>query len=54
MTIRDAQEQEASRSIIRGKSSQQGLSEMAGIAFMSEGADMVAHLICEDRATSRW
>jgi hypothetical protein len=38
MAMQDAQEQEASRSIIRGKSSEQGLSKMAGIAFVSEGA----------------
>jgi hypothetical protein len=38
MTMQDAQEQEASRSMIRGKSSQTGPSEMVGIAFVSEGA----------------
>jgi hypothetical protein len=36
--MQDAQEQEASRSMIRGKSSQTGPSEMVGIAFVSEGA----------------
>jgi hypothetical protein len=41
MTMQDAQEQEASRSIIRGKSSQTGPSESAGIAFKSEGAARV-------------
>jgi hypothetical protein len=37
MTMQDAQKQEASRSI-GSKSSEQGPSEMAGRAFMSEGA----------------
>jgi hypothetical protein len=34
MAMQDAQEQEASRSIIKGKSSKQGPSEMPGIAFV--------------------
>jgi hypothetical protein len=38
MTMQDVEEQEASRSMIRGKSSKQGLSEMAWIAFVSVGA----------------
>jgi hypothetical protein len=38
MTMQDDQEQEASRSMIRGNSSQTSPSEMAGIAFMSEDA----------------
>jgi hypothetical protein len=33
----DAQVQEASRSMVRGKSLKKGPSEMAGIAFVSEG-----------------
>jgi hypothetical protein len=36
--MQDAQEQEASRSMIRVKSSKKAPSEMAGIAFVSEGA----------------
>jgi hypothetical protein len=38
MTMQDAQGQEASRSMIIGKSSQTGPSEMAGITFVLEGA----------------
>jgi hypothetical protein len=38
MTMQDAQEQEASRSMIKGKSSKTGSSEMAGITSVSEGA----------------
>ena len=38
MTMQDAREQEDSRSIIKGKSSQIGLSESTGIDFKSEGA----------------
>ena len=38
MTMQDAQEEEAYRSMIRGKSSKTSLSEMVGIAFVSEGA----------------
>jgi hypothetical protein len=39
MAMQDAQEQEASRSMFKGnKSSKKGLNEMAGIAFISEGA----------------
>jgi hypothetical protein len=37
MAIQYAQEQETSRSMIRGKSSQKGPSKMAGITFVSEG-----------------
>jgi hypothetical protein len=55
MTMQDAQEQEASRSMIRGKSSKTGPSKMAGIDFVSEGATnqvdwraaMVADLIAK-------
>jgi hypothetical protein len=54
MTMQDAQKQEASRSI-GNKSSKTGPSEMAGIAFVSEGATnqvdwratMVADLIAK-------
>jgi hypothetical protein len=38
MTMQDAREQEASRSMIRGKSSKKDPSKMAGIAFCLEGA----------------
>jgi hypothetical protein len=38
MAMQDAQKQEASRSIGRGQVFEQGLSEMAGIASVSEGA----------------
>jgi hypothetical protein len=39
MAMQDAQKQEASRSMFKGnKSSKKGLNEMAGIAFVSEGA----------------
>jgi hypothetical protein len=38
MTIQDAQEQGASRSMIKGKSSQIGPSKMEAITFVSEGA----------------
>jgi hypothetical protein len=38
MTMQDAQEQDPSRSMIRGKSSKKGPSDMAGITFVSEGA----------------
>jgi hypothetical protein len=55
MAMQDAQEQEASRSMIKGKSSHTGPSEMAGIVFVSEGAanqvdwreGMVADLIAK-------
>jgi hypothetical protein len=38
MTMQNDQEQEAFRSMIKGKSSKMGLSEMARITFMSKGA----------------
>jgi hypothetical protein len=53
--MQDAQEQEASRRMIKGKSSQTGPSEMAGIAFMSERATRagkVEHLISKPHVTS--
>jgi hypothetical protein len=37
MTMRDAQEHEASRSMIKCKSLKMGLSEMIGIVFVSKG-----------------
>ena len=40
--MQDAQEQEASRSKLKGKSSTQGLTESARIAFVLEGATKVA------------
>jgi hypothetical protein len=57
ITMQDAQEQEASRSMIRGKSLKQGLNEMAGIDFISEGAanrvdwrgTMIADLIAKTK-----
>jgi hypothetical protein len=52
--MQDAQEQEASRSIIRGKSSQTGLRESARITFELEGAsraDKVATLIAKIEQT---
>jgi hypothetical protein len=60
MAMQDAQEQEASRSMIRGsESSETGQSMMAGIAFVSEGATnqvdwragMVADLVAKIEPT---
>jgi hypothetical protein len=52
-TMQDAQEEEVSRSMTKGKSLKTGMTKMAGIAFVSEGAAnrvvwraaMVANLI---------
>ena len=42
MAIQDAQEQEASRSKLKGKSLTQGLIESTGITYVLEGATKVA------------
>jgi hypothetical protein len=36
--MQDAHDQEASRTMIKGKSSKKGSSEMDGLAFVSKGA----------------